>query len=134
MAITLNEAIEKSPILKKEIDDEKQKQKEIFLGEAVEKIDRIIALSIDEILKGPVDVPTDINSTLLFNYVEDINKMYQDFTIDTRWGPFGMGAGCVRIKLADKDWDWKGYGIKEQPVIQPEIKKQPFTEKLKQWL
>jgi hypothetical protein len=134
MAITLNEAIEKGPILKKEIDDEKQKAKDNFLIEAKEKIDRIIALNIDEILKRPIEVPTDLNCSRLYNYIEDIDKMYQDFTIDTHWGPFGIGKGCVQIKLADKDWDWKGYGIKEQPVIQPEIKKLSFIEKLKQWL
>ena len=133
MSITLNEAIEKSPILKKEIDDEKQKEKENFLIEAKQKIDRIISLGIYEILKHPIEVQTDLNGIRLYNYIEDIDKMYQDFTIDAIWGPFGIGKGSVKIKLADKDWDWKGYGIKEQPIANNH-KKLSLIEKLKQFI
>ena len=134
MSITINEAIEKSPILKKEIDDEKQKAKENFLIEAKQKIDRIISLGIYEILKHPIEVQTDLNSSRLYNYIEDIDKMYQDFTIDAIWGPFGIGNGSVKIKLADKDWDWEGYGIKEKPVIELNQKKLSFIEKVKSLL
>jgi hypothetical protein len=144
MAITLNEAIEKSPILLKEIYDnlriekenrlkEEAEEKEIFLKEAVEHIDRLIALDIAKIKRRPVDIATDLSDKLLYKYSKEINEMYTDFTIETYKGPFGMGERNIRVKLAGEDWDWQGYGIKQEP-IDHENKKLSFIEKLKQWL
>ena len=144
MAITLNEAIEKSPILLKEIYEnlriekenrlkEEAEEKEIFLKEAVEHIDRLIALDIAKIKRRPVDIATDLSDKLLYKYSKEINEMYTDFTIETYKGPFGMGERNIRVKLAGEDWDWQGYGIKQEP-IDYENKKLSFIEKLKQWL
>ena len=144
MAITLNEAIEKSPILLKEIYDnlriekenrlkEEAEEKEIFLKKAVEHIDRLIALDIAKIKRRPVDIATDLSDKLLYKYSKEINEMYTDFTIETYKGPFGMGERYIRVKLAGEDWDWQGYGIKQEP-IDHENKKLSFIEKLKQWL
>jgi hypothetical protein len=144
MAITLNEAIEKSPILLKEIYDnlriekenrlkEEAEEKEIFLKKAVEHIDRLIALDIAKIKRRPVDIATDLSDKLLYKYSKEINEMYTDFTIETYKGPFGMGERHIRVKLAGEDWDWQGYGIKQEP-IDHENKKLSFIEKLKQWL
>jgi hypothetical protein len=144
MAITLNEAIEKSPILLKEIYDdlriekenrlkEEAEEKEIFLKQAVEHIDRLIALDIARIKRRPVDIATNLSDTLLYKYSKEINEMYSDFTIETYKGAWGMGAGHIRVKLAGEDWDWQGYGIKQEPIDR-ENKKLSFTEKLKQWL
>lgn len=144
MAITLNEATEKGPILLKEIYDKKRiekenrlkeeaKEKEIFLEEALEHIDRLIALDIQRIKRRPVDIATGLCEKLLYKYSKEINQMYSDFTIETYKGAWGMGAGHIRVKLAWEDWDWQGYGIKQEP-IDHENKKLSFTEKLKQWL
>jgi hypothetical protein len=144
MSITLNEAIEKSPILLKEIYDnlriekenrlkEEAQEKEIFLKEAVEHIDRLIALDIARIKRRPVDIATYLSDKLLYKYSKEINEMYTDFTIETYKGAWGMGAGHIRVKLAGEDWDWQGYGIKEQP-IDHNHKKLSFIEKLKQFI
>ena len=54
-----------------------------------------------------------------YNCDNKIIELYKDFSLD-----FSAYSRSVSIKLADKDWDWEGYGIKRIIGKDP-IKNQP---------
>jgi len=106
MAITLQEAIEKSPSVIKEEEARNMQEKESLYNEITNMLDKIIAYNLPKILIKPIVVtwflPTNIKEA------KEVASMYSDFTIEFRnW------ETSVSIKLADKDWDWGGYGVKE---------------------
>jgi hypothetical protein len=115
MAITLQEAIEKSPSAIEENKMKEELLKEVFYLECINELDRLIKINLPEILTKPIVIFFPIP----YNYDEakDISEMYVDFTIK-----FSPWEQSVSIKLADKDWDWKGYGIKNEVVNKPEPK------------
>ena len=106
MAITLKEAIEKSPSAIEENKMKEELLKEVFYLECINELDRLIKINLPEILIKPISIYFSIPC----NYEEkqDLIKMYKDFTID-----FSNWEQAVSIKLADKDWDWSGYDVKE---------------------
>jgi hypothetical protein len=107
--ISLKEAIEKSETFTKEYIAEKEKKKNEIIKEACERLDKIISMNINTILTKPVSPYFDVFDIL--RYEKEISEMYNDFTIS-----FSMHGNCVYIKLADKDWDWDGYGIKKEEI------------------
>jgi hypothetical protein len=106
IGILLKEAIEKSEININDLQAENQRKKEELLKQAVENLDKLISINILEILQKPVNFP--FQSIGIIDYYDEISSMYTDFTIC-----FSSWTTTVSIKLADKDWDWKGYGIKD---------------------
>lgn len=109
MAITLQEAIDNSEININELAAENEKQKEFLLGEIVMKLDKLISVNILTILQKPINRILPIDG--FYNCDNEIIEMYKDFSIT-----FSSWSRSVSIKLADKDWDWKGYGIKDNDI------------------
>ena len=107
--ITIQEAIDKSESYIKALDDENQNKKEKKIKEICETLNKIIAINIQEIIKKPVTVYFKYERA--WAYEKEISEMYKDFTIY-----FQYHDDYVRIKLADKDWDWNGYGKKETQI------------------
>lgn len=108
--ISLNEAIEKSGINISDLAAENKKKRDRELAEIVKKLDLIISVEILRILQGPISKDFWISGW--YNNEKEITSLYSDFTVK-----FSATTGVVHIKLADKDWDWKGYGIKEEKPI-----------------
>lgn len=86
----------------------------------INKLDEWLKLNIYEVLKAPQYIfwkvgwpPSEIH--------KDIESNYPDFTIK-----FVLMDETVRIKLADKDWDWDGYGIKPIEILEHKPKPNLF--------
>ncbi len=103
-AITLKEA-EKFDIKKYNSDLAIKRDKEDLIY--IESINSIICTRLDDIKKGPISVSF---GPVCLDKIERLKEKYTDFTLSySSWSP------SLSIKLSDKDWDWKGYGIKELP-------------------
>jgi hypothetical protein len=120
MGISLKEAIDKSEININDLEAENKKKKEDLLKEVAEKLDKLISINILTILQKPVNITFPIDG--LYNYDKEISAMYTDFTIY-----FSAWSRSVSIKLSEKDWDWKGYGIKDEPIVNNDNKKSIFS-------
>ena len=83
-------------------------------------IDEFIEINVETLCKYPMvcklpEPYCDGNVDYYFD-TKYIENRYKDFTVQ----PMGsIWHTSVRIKLAEKDWDWNGYGIKPAPYLPP---------------
>lgn len=119
MAITLKEAEEQYPevIRRKQYEESVEYNRE--LKAIIKDIDREIILNLDKLKTKPIRFDYPNLSVKLKN---DIEKNYSDFTVD-----YLFRSEAFIVKLADKDWDWGGYGIKTTP--RNEVKEDPKPKK-----
>lgn len=116
--ITLKTAEEKLPEFLTRKADLEYLQRQHLINDLVIKLNNIITERIEEIKIKPI---VGYLQTLDFITVQnEINALYPEFAI------LSGGHSSVSIKLADKDWDWLGYGIKEVP----KEKQKSFWQKL----
>lgn len=93
-------------------------------------IDNFIGINYAELLKRPMicRIPDLYCDGDMYLYIKEIEGRYKDFTVQLMGSVYYTS---IRIKLADKDWDWNGYGIKPTPTLQPPTTtKKSFFKKL----
>lgn len=102
MAITIKEALDyNDKMLTKSLED------------ICDFIDNFIVTNILELLTKPmiIRIPSEYCNGRIQPYIKDIEIRYKEFTVQFMGS---ISYTSIRIKLADKDWDWNGYGIKNE--------------------
>ena len=92
-------------------------------------VDNFIGINYLELLKNPMicKIPALYCDGYMHLYIHEIENRYKDFTVQLMGSIFNTS---IRIKLADKDWDWNGYGIKPTPYTPPPPPKKSWFKRL----
>jgi len=93
-----------------------KKRNEELLNLSLE-IEGVILFNLKTISERPISVR--LRSSDIHIYISEIKELYPSFTIEIM--PI---IGTLLIKLADKEWDWHGYGIKDVKIVNDKIEKQ----------
>lgn len=123
MAITLKQAIELNPMALLSEEEQKRIETEKEIEYYTKIIDEFIARNVHKIMKHPLSFYME--SFPQYPIDKKIIELYKDFTI-----LFSRHSQYALIKLAEKEWDWKGYGIKEVEEKREQPKKKSFFLKL----
>jgi len=92
-----------------------KKRNEELLNLSLE-IEGVILFNLKTISERPIAV--SLRSSDIHIYLSEIKELYPSFTIEIM--PI---IGTVLIKLADKEWDWGGYGIKDVEIVNNKVEK-----------
>ena len=118
--ITYNEALKKRTVFAEEMQEKLRQESEAAKNNMIKEMNDFILGNFETLNQKPMHF--NYCTKNIHNVYKEIQSLYTDFTVIICPENF-----VVSIKLADKDWDWQGYGIKPtEPACNRRRKKSIF--------